>query len=253
MKRFTETEKWRDPWFRSLPAPAKLVFFYFVDNCNNAGFHELDQDLMVMLTGMKPEHCEGALKALGRGIIGPCEGWYWVRRFLRHQKNEPLNEANPAHKQIIVLVRDQLSRFKDSTEFQDFVAPYKGLLSPIGIGTGTGTGTGKGKERGVQRGKASKPESAEEITAFCSEIGLPATDAAWLWDHWMGNGFTNRGHPMRDWHATIRSWRSASGILPSQKSQSNGATPWQSAKEQKQAEIDAANRAYRERKRKQAT
>jgi hypothetical protein len=43
------------------------------------------------------------------------------------------------------------------------------------------------------------------------------------------------------------------GLFEIKQAGANGATPWQSAKEQKQAEIDAANREYRERKRKQAT
>ena len=41
-------------------------------------------------------------------------------------------------------------------EFQEFIAPYKGLISPIG--TGTGTGTGKEK-RGSTEGEKRKPKS----------------------------------------------------------------------------------------------
>jgi hypothetical protein len=41
-KRFTETEKWRDPWFRKLSPQAKLLFLWLVDNCDKAGVIELD-------------------------------------------------------------------------------------------------------------------------------------------------------------------------------------------------------------------
>lgn len=157
MKRFTETDKWRDPWFRSLTAPSKLVFFYILDHCNNAGFHELDKELMVIMTGMKKEHVDGALMGLKRAIIGPCEGWYWVRRFLRHQKNDELNPANPAHKQIITLLRDQLNRFKVDLEFQEFLKNYKGLLSPIGIGKGT-----------VKVRKRESPEREKQVESIYS-------------------------------------------------------------------------------------
>ena len=238
MKRFTETEKWRDPWFRSLPAPAKLVFFYFIDNCNNAGFHELDKELMVILTGMKPEHCEGALKALTRGIKGPYEGWYWIRRFLRHQKNDEINPENMAHKQIITLIKDQVERFKDCPEFQDSLAPLKGLLSPTGIGIGKGTG----KEGGVQRGKFVPPD-LEETKAYALEIQMPVADAESWYDHFLSNGWRVSGKtPMKDWKASLRNSKR------NPVHHANGATPWQSAAERKQAEIDAANREYRAKK-----
>lgn len=41
-KRFTETDKWRDPWFRKLSATAKLLFLWLVDNCDKAGVIDLD-------------------------------------------------------------------------------------------------------------------------------------------------------------------------------------------------------------------
>lgn len=42
MKRFTETNKWRDPWFRKLTDSAKLLFLWLVDNCDNSGVIDLD-------------------------------------------------------------------------------------------------------------------------------------------------------------------------------------------------------------------
>ena len=76
---------------------------------------------------------------LARGIVG-ASGWLWVRRFLKHQKNTELNPNNGAHRQIIGLLSEQVQRFSGCPEFKEFIAPYKGLLSPIGTGTGTGTG-----------------------------------------------------------------------------------------------------------------
>lgn len=135
MKRFTETGKWDDPWFRQLAGVYKLVFLYIIDRCDNAGFLEIDQDAMAWHTKVKPEHIEGALKGLERGIKGAF-GWIWVRRFLKHQKNDPLNPENPSHKQIIGLLNEQRERFKDVPEFVEFIGASKGLESPIGKGKG---------------------------------------------------------------------------------------------------------------------
>ncbi len=40
--RFTETNKWKDKWFRSLDPLEKVLFIYLIDNCDNAGFIEID-------------------------------------------------------------------------------------------------------------------------------------------------------------------------------------------------------------------
>lgn len=223
MKRFTETNKWDDPWFRALSAPYKLIFSYVTDRCNNAGFWEIDADAMAFHTKLDPKHFEGAWKGLQRGIKG-AGGWVWVRRFLRHQKNEDLNVLNPAHKQIISLIREQKERFREVPEFLEFIAPWKGhpvgLLSPIG----TGTGKVQVQEEGMQGEKelpsleaclsqiaasGINPEFARFVYADWSSRGgkdAAGTDARWAryitkrwarekdkWDHGMHNGQRDAG------------------------------------------------------------
>ncbi len=177
MKRFTETEKWRDPWFQALPHGSKLMFLYLIDNCNNAGFYEENEREACFQLGIDEKQYAGALKGLSRGIKG-ASGWLWVRRFLCHQKNEPLRPENPAHKQIIRLVQEQVERFSSVPEFKTFIAPYKGLLSPIGTGIGKGRGTERKRVREkpdfdfanrlsfIFRRNGSTPWSEKEVEAF---------------------------------------------------------------------------------------
>lgn len=180
MKRFSETEKWRDPWFQALPHTSKLLFLYFCDTCNNAGFYEENIREACFHLGIDEAQYQGALQGLTRGIKG-ASGWLWIRRFLRHQKNESLSLNNPAHKQIIRLVGEQVERFKGFPEFREFLDPVKGLLRPIG----TGTGTGKRKRESPEREKIAveiyeqyprKVARPEAIRAICSAIdrGTPA-------------------------------------------------------------------------------
>lgn len=156
MKRFAETNKWDDPWFRNLAGAHKLIFLYVVDRCDNAGFWEIDEEAIAFHTKLEKRHIEGAWKALERGLVG-ASGWVWVRTFLRHQKNDKLNAANPAHRQLIGLLKDQMERFGNNAVFSEFVAPYKGLLSPIGKGIGKGK---KGSAEGKQM-----PEAPETLTS----------------------------------------------------------------------------------------
>lgn len=44
-KRFTETTKWQDPWFRKLSGPAKLLWYFLIDQADPAGVVEIDYDL----------------------------------------------------------------------------------------------------------------------------------------------------------------------------------------------------------------
>ena len=36
-KRFTDAEKWKDPFFENLPNDFKLIWLYLLDDCDNAG------------------------------------------------------------------------------------------------------------------------------------------------------------------------------------------------------------------------
>lgn len=59
--------------------------------------------------------------------------------------------------------------------------------------------------------------SLEEMTAFASELKLPGSDAEYLFWKWTDSDWKNGNRPIKDWKATVRSWKAA-GYLPSQKS-----------------------------------
>jgi hypothetical protein len=55
------------------------------------------------------------------------------------------------------------------------------------------------------------------IKTEMTRLGLPETDADYIHDIWLMNGYTMRtGKPIKDWKAAIRIWQSL-GYLPSQK------------------------------------
>lgn len=54
--------------------------------------------------------------------------------------------------------------------------------------------------------------NVEEVIEFCKQIDLSKSDAEYCWHHWEGNGWTNAGKPIRNWRATIRSWKAAGHI-----------------------------------------
>lgn len=52
-KRFTDTEKWKRPWFRSLTMKQKLIWLYLCDDCDHAGIWLGDFELMTFQLGFK--------------------------------------------------------------------------------------------------------------------------------------------------------------------------------------------------------
>jgi hypothetical protein len=51
--RFTNTDKWRDSWFSELTPYEKLLFIYFCDNCDIAGFCEINSRRIAFETGLR--------------------------------------------------------------------------------------------------------------------------------------------------------------------------------------------------------
>lgn len=156
-KRFTETTKWSDKWFRTLPAGSKLVFLYLCDNCDGAGFYEIDFGMMAFQIGVDAAVVEGSCKGLSKPLLYATDGsdWVWLKSFLRHQKNLPLNPDNRAHRPIIASLEEHAKHFPEGA--------FKGLGSP----TGKGKGKGKGNNIGSNERDPVTPVSLSgEIAGF---------------------------------------------------------------------------------------
>ncbi len=75
-----------------------------------------------------------------------------------------------------------------------------------------------------------KASSEREVQEYCVEIGLRESDGAFFWNKWLSCDWTNNKQKIKDWKATIRSWKAA-GYVPSQRSNRvNGWSPEQPRK-----------------------
>lgn len=101
MKRFTDTEKWRDPWFRALKPRLKCLWLYFCDTCDHAGVFQIDWELASC------EVCERVsekdLEAFGDRLQLLPSGRYLIKKYIKFQSGK-LSEHCPAHKPILKLV-----------------------------------------------------------------------------------------------------------------------------------------------------
>lgn len=186
MKRFTETGKWRDPWFTGLGFEAKLVFFYVVDNCDAAGVWEPDYRLANFLLGRDVEW-EVVIGEFGDRVKVIKGGKWWLTRFVGFQQKGKLNKANPAHRNVIKLMEyhgimgdcgitvvdnEQFSRGDPSKALpRPCQGSSKGLPSPIGKGKGKGIWD----DRGVgEEGVVKVVRARNEVMDALAEIaGIP--------------------------------------------------------------------------------
>lgn len=192
MKRFTETQKWEDPWFRKLKPEMKLLWQWLCDKCDNAGVIDPDLDLASFQIGY--QYPSDTLLEFGERLAVLESGKTWIPSFIPFQCGK-LSDDCAAHKPIL-----------QSLEKHGIDRVSIGYQYPLRKGIGKGIRKEKGKERA----------EIEELKAFAAELGLPESDGESMFHHWEANGWKNGKNPVKDWKAGFRKWMS-SGWLPSQK------------------------------------
>lgn len=144
--RFSDTSKWADEWFVDLTPHEKLLFMYLCDNCDIAGFYEVSTRKVTFDIGLSPEDVVGAFKGLQRGyILSTDKKVIFLKNFIKHQKNLPLNGRNKSHKGILSRFENYKSKF-----LVDLVLLVNNGISPeqppegkpLERGTGNGIGNG---------------------------------------------------------------------------------------------------------------
>lgn len=105
-KRFTEADKWRDPWFRQLPTVAKLIWLYLCDRCDAAGVWEIDLAALWFDTGLAADNnFAGALKLFGDRVQLLDERRLVLTKFVSFQYPRGLDARSHAQRRVIDLLR----------------------------------------------------------------------------------------------------------------------------------------------------
>ena len=105
-KRFTETSKWENPWFRKLSPRLKCLWQFFCDRCDQAGVLDVDWDLASFQIGEKVSAKDvtafaGRVQVLKSGKV-------WVLSFIDFQYGQ-LSETCPAHKPVLRTIKKHSS------------------------------------------------------------------------------------------------------------------------------------------------
>ena len=194
--RFTDEKKWSDKWFRALPPCHKIVWIYICDNCDIAGFYEVDIESISFHTKLNEEDSQGAIKGLMRGYLGAKDSdLIWLKNFLKHQNNNILNSANNCHKGIIKRIQLNLSLFP---EIPKILGADEGLFSP--------TSNSKGKSNSKKRIQSNfTPPRLEDVASYCLERDNGVDSVKWH-DFYLSKGWMIGKNKMKDWKSAVRTW-----------------------------------------------
>lgn len=107
MKRFTETEKWRDPWFQKLDGRSRFLWLWLCDRVDNGGVIDICWPICNAETG--ETFMEADLAFLGDRVERLPNGKWWIPGFVNFQFGE-LSNASKVHQSVEkILLRHSLS------------------------------------------------------------------------------------------------------------------------------------------------
>ena len=175
--RFTNTDKWGDAWFSDLRASAKLLFLYFCDYCDAAGFLEINVKKISFDCGLSKKEVEDSLGQLNSKLLLSPDGKYlFIRNFIKHQKNLPLNENNNAHLGIIRRLNENLQSF-GFEYFNDFlISPSLAPDKPLSRGSGKGNSNSNSNSNNLNTTVDSSTTREEEIKTWRDDFEVYLTD-----------------------------------------------------------------------------
>lgn len=184
MKRFTESNKWDDPWFSELTFEAKYVFGYLCDKCDACGVWE--PNYRTANFNLRRDVDWDAVKSeLGDRLRIIRGGKWWLTRFVIFQQGR-LSENCYAHQNIIKLASYHGLFYKDGIVAVDeehfnaishaYPMPIPSITHANGLRYSRGRGNSIGKEEVQEKpsGKeAPKPRPRNLLMdALATESGI---------------------------------------------------------------------------------
>jgi hypothetical protein len=150
-KRFTDTEKWKKPFIRSMPGAYKLLWIYICDDCDHAGVWQVDIEVAQIRLGETITE-KLAIEIFGDKIKVFDGGSKWfIPSFIEFQYPSGLSENNKAHAGVIKILEKYkllekeikpltsplqgdkemvMDKEMDKDEEMDKEEPYKNFIIP---------------------------------------------------------------------------------------------------------------------------
>ncbi len=121
-KRYTDSRKWDDPWFRKLPMHYKLLWQFILDKCDHAGFYKPDLEMAGFCVGYDFKE-KDVLKVFSGRISFTKKNKWFIQKFIEFQYGT-LDKSNRCHKSVLEIIKKEgacmpLTRGKDECKSKD--------------------------------------------------------------------------------------------------------------------------------------
>jgi hypothetical protein len=209
-KRFTASEKWDDPWFRSLPNDYKCLWVFICDKCDTIGIWKVDFEMVGFCFKNEAVNPNEALQFFNKGKerirVLNCGSTWLVMDFINFQYGE-LSQNNSFHRSIIL----KLEKLGVLTGCQESVQGHKDKVKV----------KDKVKEKVDLPGNDAFPPTLEMVQQYCVDRKNLVDPNRWL-DFYAAKGWMIGKNRMKDWKAAVRTWEKDS---QTNSSQNDGLTP----------------------------
>lgn len=195
-KRFTDTEKWKKQFIKSLSTVHKLFFLYLLDECDHAGIWHVEPEIAEIRLGEKID-LEEIKKAFNKHIVEFDNGEKWFIPYFIEFQYGTLNESVNAHKSVI----DRLSKY-NLIKNQQFMNSLRTVMD-------------MDKDKAKDKDKDKDPPTNGKCKI--KNIFIPPTLKEFV-DFFVENGYKEetakkawRGYEVADWHDSrgnkIKNWK----------------------------------------------
>jgi len=123
-KRFTDSDKWKKPFIRSLEAPYKLLWFYILDDCDHAGIWQVDIEVAQIRIGEKIDVKKAEEYFKDKIIVfNDAEKWL-IPDFIEFQYGK-LNENNRVHNSVLLQLR-KYNLIDNNFKIKGYISSFQG-------------------------------------------------------------------------------------------------------------------------------
>jgi hypothetical protein len=161
-KRFTDTDKFVDPWFRRLSSKHKLLWDWLLCNCDHAGIITVDFEFIEMVLNEKfdDEILESA--HFSERIVKIGNFKYFIPKFLRFQYGK-LSQTSKIHLSVIARLKEEGILYNDSDSIKDIENNARVIGYPKGMD--------RLKEKDKDKDKNKEKDKEEEIKSASQKSG----------------------------------------------------------------------------------
>jgi hypothetical protein len=162
-KRFTDAEKWKDPFFENLSNDFKIIWLYLLDDCDNAGVWRKSMRRLNF-------HCntsitEQDLLTIFKERLQPLtEDIYFIPKFMSFQYGSNWETSN---NKAVVSAREKLESLGVSLPYQ---YPIDTLSKSLEYPIDTGKDKDKEKEEDKSKDKLKDKEYEEDMHEYMDEV-----------------------------------------------------------------------------------